>query len=442
MQLEVLKMLTFITIFIYNAYLFNYHSKILKLKFNKKKNMIIFSAVISFISMMIVNNNIFMPWAYIITMISYLIIFFIVFDESFYVISMLISINIFFLIVTRSIIIGVFSFLLSESMMSIENNRFLYILPFLICRVVLIISYICLDKFNLKESLKQILANEASLLPVTVINNVLVIILLNMNYNYYTNDNKIVTILMICNNICLIICLYFSLMIGKKTVEWSEDKLRYKILDLKFEYQKNMYNKKNKYEESLRMYNHDFKNILRNLYMLICNNSIDEAKKILLQSGIQISNIVCENIEYSNKETVSAILNELYKKCKEVGINFNAECFIPNELKLTELEVMKVFSNLSSNAFEACEKQTVDEKRWITFKSYVKDGMFIIFQENSFNKEIIIKKNRLITTKSTGMHGIGIEIIETIVREHKGMVLIKPDKSEGVFQFVIKIPLD
>ena len=80
-------------------------------------------------------------------------------------------------------------------------------------------------------------------------------------------------------------------------------------------------------------------------------------------------------------------------------------------------------------------------KKWITFKSYIKDNNLIIYQSNSFDGYIKFRKDRLITTKKDKkLHGIGVESIKYIVNKANGIELIKVDKENREFKFLIKIP--
>lgn len=110
-------------------------------------------------------------------------------------------------------------------------------------------------------------------------------------------------------------------------------------------------------------------------------------------------------------------------------------------MKISELQFSRIFNNLANNTFEACDKQKESEKRWITFKSYVKDGNLIIYVQNSFNGIVRYEKEKLATTKrDQKMHGIGLDSIRHTVEELNGMVIVKPDQEKKIFEQLIKIP--
>ncbi|EHK2400684.1 GHKL domain-containing protein [Clostridium perfringens] len=226
-----------------------------------------------------------------------------------------------------------------------------------------------------------------------------------------------------------------------KSIRWVEEEIFYKSNLLNLEYNENINKKIDEYSNLLRMYNHDFKNILVNIKDSIEIGDIVKAKEIISEFDGKIHSLKNYNKKFSNNSLINALLNRLSKECEDKDISFDFDCYIPDDIGITELDLLNIFNNLSSNAYEACSKQYCNEKRWIIFKSYVKDKNFIIYQANSFNGEIKYKKDRLITTKENKRsHGIGVESIKHIVNEVNGMALVKVDKEKREFKFLIKIP--
>ncbi|MDM0605674.1 GHKL domain-containing protein [Clostridium perfringens] len=113
----------------------------------------------------------------------------------------------------------------------------------------------------------------------------------------------------------------------------------------------------------------------------------------------KIQEVTNYNKKLLNNSLINALLNKLYEECNSNNILFDSDCYIPSNICITDLELVNIFNNLSSNAFEDCIKQDNTESKWINFKSYVKDDNLIIYQNNSFNGYIKFRNDRLITTK-------------------------------------------
>ncbi|HII4444136.1 TPA: GHKL domain-containing protein [Clostridium perfringens] len=113
----------------------------------------------------------------------------------------------------------------------------------------------------------------------------------------------------------------------------------------------------------------------------------------------KIQEVTNYNKKLLNNSLINDLLNKLYEECNSNNILFDSDCYIPSNICITDLELVNIFNNLSSNAFEDCIKQDNTESKWINFKIYVKDDNLIIYQNNSFNGYIKFRNDRLITTK-------------------------------------------
>lgn len=113
----------------------------------------------------------------------------------------------------------------------------------------------------------------------------------------------------------------------------------------------------------------------------------------------KIQGVTNYNKKLSNNSLVNALLNRLYEECNSKNILFDSDCYIPSNLSIADLELVNIFNNLLSNAYEACIKQDDTNSKWINFKSYIKDNNLVIYQNNSFNGVIKFRDDKLITTK-------------------------------------------
>ncbi|MFR9239188.1 sensor histidine kinase [Clostridium baratii] len=409
--------------------------------------LIILPFVISCISMTLILNKIFMPITYILLFSFIFLIFCFCFDESPFAIYVICIDMIFYLIITRDFVVGILSLLVNESMYKIVQSPTFYIISFSLSRIIVLLISLKLDKIYDLNTRRIILDNENSLKFMNMVKSTLVLLILNSNYTYYYStdvNSTAVIIIMLINRIIIIVCFYFIISMQIKYINWQETKLNNELISAQLEYQKKLYKKRDHYSNLLKMYNHDFKNILNNAGKFLELGKIDEAKDILSNVNSNIKNIINENKNYSNNLIVDIILNELSEKCKSSKIKFSAKCYIPENFKLGDLELSRLFSNLANNSYEACIKQNEIDLKNITFKSYIKDNVLIIFLQNTFNGSFIMKENTFITTKKNStLHGVGIESIRQIVEYANGILLIDTDTDNDIklFKYLIKIPL-
>ncbi|MGN0973844.1 MAG: sensor histidine kinase [Bacilli bacterium] len=438
-----LEIMVFISIYLYNLFLISYNGKVVGFKLNKKKALIFFPIIITIISFIIILNLVFLPLGYIINFIVYMLVFKLVFDKPLGAIYILIICQIFQMIINRDIITGITVLLYGNSMFKMAQNYNLYIFTSALTNIIAIILGTIFSKEIYINKVRLLLLYRKKLLLNIITITGLVIVLLNSNFTYYySGDIHTTTMIMISNRICIYFCLFFAIVNGLKSIKWVEEEESYKTRLLNLEYNVNLDKKVEEYSSLLKIYNHDYKNILYNIRDSIELGDTEKAKEIILEFDKKIYGLTDYNKKLSNNSLINALLNRLHEECKTKNICFDSECYIPSNLSVTELELISIFNNLSSNAIEACVKQKNNEKRWIKFKSYIKDNNFIIYQCNSFDGHIKFRNEKLITTKENKkIHGIGVESIKYIVSEANGISLVKVDKENREFKFLIKIPL-
>ena len=443
MSEQLIQLILFILIYIYNVCQLNYFNKLLTTRFSSRMMIIFLSLFLTLVSMFLITYKIFIPLTYFILSIVLYFSLRLCFTDLKSVIF-IICINIVFqLVLTRDIVIGVSSLITNQSMYTLVQDKGNYMLSFCVSRIIVLFILFNFNKLLPLDVAKKILMNIPILKFTILVKGTLVILMLNSNYiDFYSANIKTATIPLLMNRVIIGLCYYFLLFTQIQQIKFKEVELNNKLISLQLEHQEELYKKRDHYAEILRMYNHDFKSVLTNVSYFLDQGDIQKAKEILKTIDSDIKVIITENQSYSNRLIVDVILNSLAEKCKQANIEFNAECLIPEHLSLTDLSLSRIFGNLANNAYEACIKQDQHDERKITFKSYIKDDFFIIYTQNSFNGEIIIEHNRIRTTKQNKkQHGVGIESIKNIVESANGIALFDVNEEKNMFRFYIKIPL-
>lgn len=443
MSEQLIQLILFILIYIYNVCQLNYFNKLLTTRFSSRMMIIFLSLFLTLVSMFLITYKIFIPLTYFILSIVLYFSLRLCFTDLKSVIF-IICINIVFqLVLTRDIVIGVSSLITNQSMYTLVQDKGNYMLSFCVSRIIVLFILFNFNKLLPLDVAKKILMNIPILKFTILIKGTLVILMLNSNFiDFYSANIKTTTIPLLMNRGIIALCYYFLLFTQIQQIKFKEVELNNKLISLQLEHQEELYKKRDHYAEILRTYNHDFKSVLTNVSYFLDQGDIQKAKEILKTIDSDIKVIITENQSYSNRLIVDVILNSLAEKCKQANIEFNAECLIPEHLSLTDLSLSRIFGNLANNAYEACIKQDQHDERKITFKSYIKDDFFIIYTQNSFNGEIIIEHNRIRTTKQNKkQHGVGIESIKNIVESANGIALFDVNDQQNIFRFYIKIPL-
>lgn len=433
-------------ILLYFSILFGirYTAKLLKSRFNCKFILYIAALVMTVVTSFLLKNKMFIPFFYLVLAICNGVVFYIIYDDDIIkcvdcITSMLLNVEL-----IRNILIGLVAITFNVSMYRIIEVPGVYILSYILAKVIL--SFICLY-FNKEYWLNiggKILSNIHELKFVVFLRIGLFIFTLNYDFTYYyAGDLKFSTLLMVLESIVVLMVFYYIFRIELKYIKWKGREETYTLMTKRLEEQEKLNAKRSKYSDLIKIYNHDFKHILRSAKIYIEVGNIQKARDMLATADREFNKIVDKNKKYSNKVIIDIILAELSDKCDIKNIEFKAKCYIPDNSVFNDLDLSRLFSNIINNAYEACEKQPVNHYKKIEVNSYTKDGMLIIYCLNTFDGNVIWGHKGLFTTKKNKEHhGFGVNSIKQIVESKKGMVLIKVDEESKLFKLYIKIPLE
>ena len=181
---------------------------------------------------------------------------------------------------------------------------------------------------------------------------------------------------------------------------------------------------KNSYQK-IKELRHDLKHHLGELKYLANTNG----KKQLLVYIEDMERHMINAEEYvssGNKEidgTLNYLLQTAKKKLKEVDVSVS----IPENLEIHNYLFNVILGNLLENAISAAVKT---ERKYLKVYIKLKQNVIYIVVENSYNGEVKIKDNKIITSKKDKkIHGIGLESVKRMVEEMNGILDIQWKES-------------
>ena len=191
-------------------------------------------------------------------------------------------------------------------------------------------------------------------------------------------------------------------------------------------------------QEKMKQVYHDMNNHIQNIKYL--KNSSGDVDKYI--NNIEDEVKESRNIYNTGNVLLDIILYEKSKICRENNIDFSVGIDFSKCEFIEMIDISSIFSNLIDNAIEACDK-ICDNKveKYINIKSTFIKGYYVIRCENSKINKIIIKNNRIFTSKKDKFfHGIGIDSIKSSIKKYNGELKIKD--SEYKFIATIHIPIE
>lgn len=170
---------------------------------------------------------------------------------------------------------------------------------------------------------------------------------------------------------------------------------------------------------------HDMKHHLIELRYLAETNENEKLKKYLNEMETHMHNQK-EYVLSGNRE-IDGTLNYLLRNARRILKDVQVNVVIPENLEIHNYLFNTILGNLIENAIISAEQT---ERKYMRLDIKFKHNIIYIKIENSFNGEIAVKGQELLTTqKESEGHGIGLKSVKRIVDEMNGIMNIKWEKK-------------
>ena len=247
----------------------------------------------------------------------------------------------------------------------------------------------------------------------------------DMKYDNQVPLNVFFSLSAICIFVCII---YFTYKIFLLTYQQTQI---LKQLDEQHENYERMLSS----DRQLREFRHDYKNHMLVVTALLNAGKNDEAAEYLetikITSGVQKRQISTGNF------VADAMLNNKNTLAEELGIKMSFVGTIP-EKGITSSDLCTILGNLVDNAIENTKR--FSGEKYIRIEANARELFFVLSIVNPVNERVIIKKNRIKTTKSDSKnHGIGLKNVGRIAEKYGGKFRLSCDDREFVADISIKL---
>lgn len=202
----------------------------------------------------------------------------------------------------------------------------------------------------------------------------------------------------------------------------KEQRILYRSLEEKIELQKRL--------------SHDYKNHLSYISGLLENKQYDKIDAYIEKLNGKVEHDL--DMIDTNNPIINTVINTKYYEAKKAGAIVVCKINDLSNIKMEEVDIIVLLSNLFNNAIEAVVK--CDREKSIKFKVlHEKDKLVVSFQNTYCG---VVKRDGELfrTTKKDrkGFHGIGIKNIINVVNKYNGEYQF--DITDEIFRIVIVIP--
>lgn len=184
--------------------------------------------------------------------------------------------------------------------------------------------------------------------------------------------------------------------------------------------EKEYYDAQVRYINEIRSIRHDIQAHMVVLQYYLESENYEKAKAYL-QDMRQHQNLDSVIIKDTGHDLVNAIVSDTLNRSTK-NIEFQLEGMLPLNFHMTEYDICTLFSNLFSNAREACEKLREKEPIISMEISNSKEGCGIAIQ-NPIEWKVETNGLGISTTKKDKeSHGFGLKNIIKVVKQYNGKI--------------------
>lgn len=185
---------------------------------------------------------------------------------------------------------------------------------------------------------------------------------------------------------------------------------------------------------NMRGWRHDYHNHLQTMKAYLSMNELKELDEYLFKVEKDLEAV--DNLVRSGNVMMDAILNSKISIMRRHNIKVDFKAILPEYLKISDVDLCIMVSNLLENAIEACVQIPVDG-RFIRIYAEVYGSQFYMSIQNSSKDNSDFNARNYISNKR-GEHGFGMKRVQLLVDKYNGFLNLQ--NEPGIFASEITIP--
>lgn len=186
---------------------------------------------------------------------------------------------------------------------------------------------------------------------------------------------------------------------------------------------------------NMRGWRHDYHNHIQSMKSILALKYYDRLGEYLGELESDLSQV--DNLVKSGNLIIDAILNSKLSLANEQGISVTCKVKMPEDIRVSDIDICVILGNLLDNALEAC-KQIEKEKRFIRIYGDVVQSQFYFSVLNSATEQLNFNQKNYISEKR-GEHGHGLRRVKLTVDKYDGYIKLR--NEPGVFASEIMMPI-
>jgi len=233
-----------------------------------------------------------------------------------------------------------------------------------------------------------------------------------------------------------LLMILFSYFLFFRMAKEYEGKSEYMLMIRQMDFQKRYIDELIENHKDIRRMRHELKNHVFCMNALLEQNKCDELRTYFNQ--VYRQEYTLDLIESGNN-IINSILDQkaVYAKSKKIDIDMCAS--LPETLDIDESDVCAVISNLLDNAIEACERLPAPRMPRISIAVQQSGKYLHIVIKNTVSRDVVKDNPLLATTKPAPHHGVGLQVVNNVVKRHDGIIDYQMEDMTFVVTVMLRI---
>jgi hypothetical protein len=184
-------------------------------------------------------------------------------------------------------------------------------------------------------------------------------------------------------------------------------------------------------QEQTIIYRHDMRHHLNLISAFLTDNNIVATQKYIAEVQTTISGTVVD--EYCNNYAVNLILYSYLTKAKNDQITVETQINLPENNRISDMDLCVIFSNAIENAINACLHIADTKERILNIICMNKNDKLFIQITNSYQGTLDFVDDMPVSKEEN--HGLGTKSIAAVVQKYNGVCSFSAD--DKMFQSVV-----
>lgn len=181
---------------------------------------------------------------------------------------------------------------------------------------------------------------------------------------------------------------------------------------------------------------HDIQNQYTYIRFMMDSGDLEGLHRYVEEMTSTFSEPLVSALDCGN-HTMNLIIHMESTKARKMGVTLDVKAAPPHELPFSQLDLVKLYTNLLDNAIEACVAEQIPTPVVTVGIQVVGEYLLTQIRNPTRKKQSFLDDGAVTTKEDTRIHGKGMSIVKSIVNKYNGSVHYAIRNDEFIVEFML-----